>query len=130
VVRSVLDARVSDIEVTPQRWLAATSSGLFTSSDQGKTWTGGPVMGKSDFVAVESNREFVVAATRTNVLYSSNNRATWQQAPLSSYITSIHGVELTPEKSWWLPKAPSGFSGATWEHIVNSTPDKNIARSV
>ena len=59
VVRSVLDARVSDIEVTPKRWLAATSSGLFTSSDQGKTWTGGPVMGKTDFVAVESNGELV-----------------------------------------------------------------------
>ena len=73
VVRSVLDARVSDIEVTPKRWLAATSSGLFTSSDQGKTWTGGSVMGKSDFVAVESNGELIVAATRTNVLYSSNN---------------------------------------------------------
>ena len=57
VVRSVLDARVSDIEITPKRWLAATSSGLFTSVDQGKTWTGGAVMGKTDFVAVESNGE-------------------------------------------------------------------------
>jgi len=37
VVRSVLDARVSDIEVTPKRWLAATSAGLLASSDQGKT---------------------------------------------------------------------------------------------
>ena len=74
VVRSVLDARVSDIEVTPKRWLAATSAGLFSSSDQGKSWTGGPVMGKTDFVAVESEGELVVAATRTNVLYSSNNR--------------------------------------------------------
>src|SRR6266849_8129727 len=41
VVRSVLDARVSDIEIAPKRWLAATSAGLFTSSDQGKSWSGG-----------------------------------------------------------------------------------------
>ena len=73
IVRSTLDAKVNDIEVTPKRWLAATSAGLFSSSDQGKTWTGGPVMGKSDFVAVESDGELVVAATRTNVLYSSND---------------------------------------------------------
>ena len=59
VVRSVLDARVSDIEITPKRWLAATSAGLFSSADQGKTWTGGSVMGKSDFVAVESNGELI-----------------------------------------------------------------------
>src|SRR5713226_959073 len=73
VVRSVLVARVSDIEVTPKRWLAATSAGLLTSSDQGKTWTGGAVLGKTDFVSVESEGNLVVAATRTNVLYSSNN---------------------------------------------------------
>ena len=131
VVRSVLDARVSDIEVTPKRWLAATSSGLFTSSDQGKTWTGGPVMGKTDFVSVESNGELVVAATRTNVLCSSNNGATWQQAPLSSYITSIHGVELTPEGEILVASREGAFrssdSGATWEHIVNGIPDKNIS---
>jgi len=131
VVRSVLDARVSDIEVTPKRWLAATSSGLFISSDQGKTWTGGPVMGKSDFVAVQSEGELVVAATRTNVLCSSNNGATWQQAPLSSYITSIHGVTLTPEGEILVASREGAFrssdSGATWEHIVNGLPDKNIS---
>ena len=83
VVRSVLDARVSDIEVTPKRWLAATSAGLLSSSDQGKSWTGGPVLAKTDFVAVESEGDLVVAATRTNVLYSTNSGTTWQQAPLS-----------------------------------------------
>ena len=131
LVRSTLEARVSDIEVTPKRWLAATSSGLFSSSDQGKTWTGGPVMGKNDFVAVESNGELVVAATRTNVLYSSNNGATWQQAPLSSYITSIHGVTLTPEGEILVASREGAYrssdSGATWEHIVNGLPDKNIS---
>ena len=45
-------------------------------------------MGKTDFVSVESEGDLVVAATRTNVLYSSNSGTTWQQAPLSSYITA------------------------------------------
>jgi photosystem II stability/assembly factor-like uncharacterized protein len=130
-VRSTLDARVSDIEVTPKRWLAATSAGLFSSSDQGKTWTGGAVLGKTDFVAVESNGELVVAATRTNVLYSTNNGATWQQAPLSSYITSIHGVMLTPEGQILVASREGAYrsndSGATWEHLVNGLPDKNIS---
>jgi photosystem II stability/assembly factor-like uncharacterized protein len=131
VVRSVLDARVSDIEVTPKRWLAATSAGLFTSSDQGKTWTGGAVLGKSDFVSVESEGDLVVAATRTNVLYSNNSGTTWQQAPLSSYITAIHGVTVTPDKEILVASREGAFrssdSGATWEHIVNGIPDKNIS---
>ncbi|MGH9504452.1 MAG: transcriptional regulator [Terriglobales bacterium] len=130
-VRSTLDARVSDIEVTPRRWLAATSAGLLSSTDQGKSWTGGPVMGKSDFVAVESNGELLVAATRTSVLYSSNSGTTWNQAPLSAYITSIHGVTLTPEGEILIASREGAFrssdSGATWEHIVNGLPDKNIS---
>jgi photosystem II stability/assembly factor-like uncharacterized protein len=134
VVRSVLDARVSDIEVTPKRWLAATSAGLFSSSDQGKTWTGGAVMGKTDFVSVESEGDLVVAATRTNVLYSSNSGTTWQQAPLSSYITSIHGVTVTPEGQILIASREGAFrsadSGATWEHVVNGIPDKNISSIV
>ncbi len=131
VVRSVLDARVSDIEVTPRRWLAATSAGLLSSSDQGKSWTGGPVLGKTDFVAVESEGELVVAATRTNVLYSTNSGTTWQQAPLSSYITSIHGVTLTPNGEILIASREGAFrssdSGSTWEHVVNGIPDKNIS---
>jgi photosystem II stability/assembly factor-like uncharacterized protein len=129
--RSTLDGRVSDIEVTPKRWLAATSAGLLISTDQGKTWTGGPVMGKADFVAVESKGDLVVAATRTNVLYSSNSGTTWQQAPLSSYITAIHGLTLTPEGEILVASREGAYrssdSGATWEHIVNGLPDKNIS---
>ena len=53
--RSVLDARVNDVDVSPKRWLAATSAGLFSSTNEGKSWTGGPVLGKNDFVSVEAN---------------------------------------------------------------------------
>jgi photosystem II stability/assembly factor-like uncharacterized protein len=131
IVRSTLDAKVNDIEVTPKRWLAATSAGLFTSTDQGKTWTGGPVMGKSDFVAVESNDGLLVAATRTNVLYSSNDGATWTQAPLTSFITAIHGVTLTPEGEILVASREGAYrsadSGANWEHVVKGLPDKNIS---
>jgi photosystem II stability/assembly factor-like uncharacterized protein len=131
LTHSVLEARVSDIEVTPKRWLAATSAGLFSSSDQGKTWTGGAVLGKTDFVAVESEGDLVVAATRTNVLYSSNAGTTWSQAPLSSYITAIHGLTVTPEGEILVASREGAYrssdSGATWEHVVNGIPDKNIS---
>jgi len=131
LVRYTLDARVSDVEVTPKRWLAATGAGLLTSTNQGKTWTGGPVLGKTDFVSVESEGDLIVAATRTNVLYSTNAGTSWQQAPLSSYITSIHGVTLTPESEILVASREGAFrssdSGATWEHVVNGLPDKNIS---
>jgi photosystem II stability/assembly factor-like uncharacterized protein len=134
IMRSVLDARVNDLALTPKRWLAATSAGLFTSSDQGKIWRGGPVLGKNDLIAVDMNGELIVAATRTSVLYSSNGGNSWQQAPLSSYITSIHGLTITPEAEILIASREGAFrsndSGASWEHIVNGLPDKNVSSIV
>ena len=128
---SILDARVSDLEFTSKRWLAATAAGLFSSWDQGKSWIGGPVMGKSDFVAVKASGELLVAATRTNVLYSTNGGNTWQQSPLSSYVTSIHDITITPEQSILIATREGAFrsldSGASWTHIVNGLPDKNVS---
>ena len=93
----VLDARVNEIDVTPQRWLAATSVGLFTSSNEGKSWSGGPVLGKNDFVSVQSDGELVVAATRGEVVFSTNGGTTWQQAALPANVSVIRGVTVTPD---------------------------------
>ena len=50
---------------------------------------------------------------------------------MSSYITSIHGVTLTPEGEILIASREGAFrssdSGATWEHVVNGIPDKNIS---
>ena len=130
-VRSVLDAKVNEIEITPKRWLAATSAGLFTSTNQGKSWSGGPVAGKTEFVSVQAKGDLVVAATRTNVLFSLDDGVAWQQAGLSSYVTSLSGVAITPDGQILVASREGAFrssdSGATWEHMVNGLPDKNIS---
>jgi photosystem II stability/assembly factor-like uncharacterized protein len=50
---------------------------------------------------------------------------------LSAYVTSIHGVTLTPGGDILLASREGAFrssdSGATWEHVVNGIPDKNIS---
>ncbi len=129
--RSTLDARVNDVELTSKHWFAATSAGLYSSSDQGKTWTGGPVLGKSDFVAVEVKPELLAVATRTTVLYSKDGGTTWQQAPLSSFVTSIHGMTFAPDGEILVASREGAFrsvdGGGNWEHVVNGLPDKNIS---
>jgi photosystem II stability/assembly factor-like uncharacterized protein len=129
--RSTLDARVNDVELTSKHWFAATSAGLYSSSDQGKTWTGGPVLGKSDFVAVEVKPELLAVATRTAVLYSRDGGTTWQQAPLSSFVTSIHGMTFAPDGEILVASREGAFrsvdGGGNWEHVVNGLPDKNIS---
>jgi photosystem II stability/assembly factor-like uncharacterized protein len=130
-VRSVLEAKVNEIEITPKRWLAATSAGLFTSTNQGKSWSGGPVAGKTEFVSVQAKGNLVVAATRTNVLFSLDDGVAWQQAGLSSYVTSLSGLAITPDGEILVASREGAFrstdSGTTWEHMVNGLPDKNIS---
>ena len=127
----VLDAKVSDVEITSRRWYAATSAGLLTSTNEGKTWSGGAVMGKTDFVGVGTKGEFMVAATRTNVMFSTNGGSTWQQAALPNFLTSIRGVTVTPEGQVLVASREGAYrsadSGATWEHMMNGLPDKNIS---
>jgi len=127
---SILTARVSAIEITPTSWMAATSAGLFTSSNQGKSWTGGPVMGKQDFVSVQSDGKLIALATRSDVLVSKDNGATWQSSGLSSNVTSIHAVTISDGQIMFASRegafrSPNG--GAGWEHMQNGLPDKNIS---
>ena len=130
ISRSTLTARVDDIEVVPGRWLAATSGGLFTSTNDGKSWSGGPVLGKMDLVSVEASGDLLVATTRIAVLISHDSGATWTQAALPSFLT-IRGVTLVPNGEILLAAREGAYrssdSGATWEHMLNGLPDKNIS---
>jgi photosystem II stability/assembly factor-like uncharacterized protein len=128
--KGMIDGRVSDIEIEGDRWLAATSSGIFTSTNQGKTWQGGPVMGTKDFISVRTSGQMMVAATRTSVLVSTDKGSSWKQASLASYITNIRGVTLTPDEQILVASREGAFrstdKGANWEHSVSGLPSKDI----
>jgi photosystem II stability/assembly factor-like uncharacterized protein len=125
-----LDARVNDLELGSQRWLAATSQGIYSSSDQGKTWKGGPVMGQKDFVSVRAQDNFMVATTHSSAMVSHDSGATWKQAGLPSYLVGIRGSALAHDGAIVIAAREgiyhSADGGATWEHVVNGLPSKDI----
>lgn len=132
VTKSVLTAKVSDIAITPKRWLAATSAGLFTSSNDGRSWSGGAVLGKLDFVSVQAEGDFIALATHNDVLVSSDSGRTWQESNgLSRYVSFIRTVTLTPDKQILVSSREGAFrspnAGGGWEHVGNGLPDKNIS---
>jgi photosystem II stability/assembly factor-like uncharacterized protein len=130
VTHSVLDARVNDIEIAPKRWLAATTAGLFVSTNQGKSWSGGPVMGNKDLISVKSSGDLLVAATRTSVLFSTDSGMAWRHANLPSYITNIRGLAITPDQQILIASREGAFrssdSGLSWERSYNGLPDSNL----
>jgi photosystem II stability/assembly factor-like uncharacterized protein len=133
--KSVLEGRVNDTDLAASRWFAATSAGLFTSKDQGKIWTGGPVAGEKDFVAVQAQDELVVAATRSRILISQDAGAAWQSAAaIASYPINIRSVTVTPDGQVFVAAREGAFhtadAGKTWNHVIAGLPDKDITSVV
>ena len=130
VTRSVLEAKVNDIEIVGDHWMAATTNGVYFSKDQGKSWVGGPVEGEKDFVSIGSNGTTVVAASRTKVFLSTDKGTTFTSKSLASYVTNIRGVTVMPDSQIFLASREgafhSGDAGTTWEHILTGLPDKDI----
>ena len=129
--KSTLEARVNDLELGPQRWLAATTAGFFSSTDQGKTWKGGPLLGQTDFVSVRAQGPFTVAATRSSVLVSRDAGATWKKAALPFFVVSIRASAIASDGEIVIAAREgafrSGDGGNSWEHVVNGLPGKDIS---
>jgi photosystem II stability/assembly factor-like uncharacterized protein len=125
-----LESRVNDLELGSGRWLAATTTGIYSSADQGKTWKGGEVLGQQDFVSIRAEGTTVVAATRSNVLISNDSGSTWKQAGLPAYVVSIRGTAIVSDSEIMIAAREgafrSGDGGATWDHIGNGLPSKDI----
>ena len=125
-----LDARVNDLELGSQRWLAATTQGIYSSTDQGKSWKGGPIMGQKEFVSVRAQGSFMLAATRSGAMVSNDSGATWKQTGLPSYLTGIRGSALSHDGGIVIAAREgiyrSGDAGNNWEHVVNGLPSKDI----
>jgi photosystem II stability/assembly factor-like uncharacterized protein len=130
IEKKELVARVNDLELDRERWLAATTAGIYTSTNQGKTWKGGPVLGEQDFVSVRADGSMVVAATRSSVLVSNNKGATWQHAALPSYVVGIRSAAIASDSEIMIAAREGAFrsedGGATWRHVENGLPGKDI----
>ena len=126
--KSELEARVNDLELGSEEWFAATSAGIYHSSDQGKTWKGGAFAGQSDFVAVRADGNFVVVATRNTVMTSENKGSSWRQATIPSYVL-VRGLALAGGTIMVASREGAFRSedrGQNWMHVGNGLPDKDI----
>jgi photosystem II stability/assembly factor-like uncharacterized protein len=128
--KSKMESRVNDLDLGSKRWLAATTSGIYISTDHGLTWKGGEVLGQQDFVSVKAEDDVLVAATRSSVLVSNDSGATWKQAGIPKYVVGIRGTAIASDRQILVAAREgafrSGDGGATWEHIGNGLPAKDI----
>lgn len=130
-VNFLMNLRVNDVELASDRWLLATSAGLFISTDKGRSWNGGPVLGRTNCVSVHSAKRLLVAATPTELLVSSDGGMNWLAARLPAQLTRIRSLAVTPGSEIWLTGQEGAFrssdAGKTWHHILNGLPQSDLS---
>ncbi|MDP9267497.1 MAG: transcriptional regulator [Acidobacteriota bacterium] len=129
---SQLKARVNDLEIVPNKWYAATSAGLFWSSDEGRTWYGGPVQEELEILSVgvspAAGKRMIAVAAPSRLLISLDDGTTWYQAKLPNYVAPINGAIIDGSGNIWITTRVGAFhstdAGDTWKH--ESAPTGNF----
>jgi photosystem II stability/assembly factor-like uncharacterized protein len=134
VKKSTLEARVNDLQLDADHWLAVTTAGLYTSTDNGKTWMSAPPSEHKDFVTARYQGDLAIAATRSHVLVSKDHGSTWDEAKIWDGALNVRSVAISPQGGMFVA-AREGFfrspdSGTTWEHIYNGLPDRELTSIV
>jgi photosystem II stability/assembly factor-like uncharacterized protein len=73
----------------------------------------------------------VVAATHSSVLVSNDKGKTWNMPQMASYKPNVRGVMVSPEGLIFVATREGAFrstdSGASWQHMLNGLPDRDIS---
>jgi photosystem II stability/assembly factor-like uncharacterized protein len=100
--RREIEGRVRALDLSGGAWLASTTGGLFTSTDQGTSWQGGPVMGSVAYLSVAARGSLLAAARQDGVVLSSDAGQSWMPIGIPAVLTRIHCVAFSADGSIWL----------------------------
>jgi photosystem II stability/assembly factor-like uncharacterized protein len=130
----ILASRVFDVEFAADgKWFAATSSGLFASTDEGRTWHGGIVEGVNEFVSVQTAGQFVAAASRRALIVSRDGGNSWRKVALPANVTTLAEVTFDADAALYIATREGAYRtvdlAASWEYLHN-LPVNNVASIV
>jgi photosystem II stability/assembly factor-like uncharacterized protein len=125
-----IDERIHDLDASGSTWYVATAKGIYSSSDQGATWQGGPVLGKPEYRSVVVSGPVVVASERTALVMSNDQGKTWQPLAMPQKLTWLQSIAVTDSGSLWLGGREGVFysddHGQNWSEM-KSLPLSDIS---
>jgi photosystem II stability/assembly factor-like uncharacterized protein len=97
-----IDGRVRALDLDGGVWSAATSSGVYTSTNQGASWEGGPVLTRTEFLSVASQGSTILAAQRNSLVLSTDGGQNWQALALPEKLSFVQSVAVDPSGTFWV----------------------------
>ncbi|HWG88409.1 MAG TPA: hypothetical protein VN679_11565 [Candidatus Acidoferrales bacterium] len=122
-VVSTLTARISALQVSEKTWYAASSQGVFVSSDAGGTWIPKnlPTLKYVSSLALSGN--MAVAANRNAIAVSVNGGETWLTPKALPPDLLINSVAVDSTGTIWLAARDGMFRssdlGDTWKRVMS-----------
>jgi photosystem II stability/assembly factor-like uncharacterized protein len=118
---SELSARVTGLEIGPERWFATTAAGLMVSTDSGSSWRKVELPGIPTVIALAASQKMLAAAGRNSVAVSVNGGESWLPAkPLYADFT-VNAVAIEAGGNVWLAAREGVFRstdlGDSWKRI-------------
>jgi photosystem II stability/assembly factor-like uncharacterized protein len=144
-----LRGRITALASSGSTWFAATSRGIFRSTDRGTSWT--PALttdvakaftGSGDYLTLAADGNRVFTGRREGIAVSEDNGATWQSLTFPAGLTVLATLVLTPDGTLWAGGREGVFysqdHGSTWSALrrlpvvaVNSlTWDASLSRLI
>lgn len=124
---SVIDSQVDDLSTNGPVWFAATSDGLYRSTNQGETWEG-PVLDRA-YRFVDAHDGIVVAARHFSLDISEDGGKRWTSIPLPAGLSTVGALATTPNGVLWVGGREGAFysedHGQTWKQ-VSDLPVRDI----
>jgi len=113
-----IESRVYALDLSTDVWLASTAGGLFTSSDQGDSWQGGPVMGAGDYLSIAAHGKLLAAARQGGVVLSQDAGQSWMPITIPAMLTRAHCIAFSADGTLWLGAREGVYfthdQGKTW----------------
>lgn len=120
-VSSELTARVSVLELAGERWFAATTTGLFVSSDLGDSWKQELLPGVGVPVSISFAGKVVAIAGRNTVAVSVSGGESWLPSRPLDPEFAINAVAVDKTGDIWLAARTGLFrstdAGDSWKRI-------------
>jgi photosystem II stability/assembly factor-like uncharacterized protein len=106
--------RVNAICVSGGVWFAAASTGIYSSSNQGLSWEGGPALENADFLTVAAEGSAVIAAERKLMLLSMNGGQDWRPLAMPEKLSWLQSVAIAADGGFWIGGREGIFYSRDW----------------